>query len=138
MVNYIKKVFLHSSGRSKEAVKGVALSVLAKLVYVISSFLIVHLTIDYVNPTQYGIWLTLSSIVGWVVLFDLGLGNGFRNRFAEAKADGNAELAKSYLSTTYLFSNTINKLLSFPKYFLLYYYVNHKCFISHYLNWVMI
>ena len=25
-----------------------------------------------------------------------------------------------------------------PKYFLLYYYVNHKCFISHYLNWVMI
>lgn len=112
MVNYIKKVFLHSSGRSKEAVKGVALSVVAKLVYVISSFLIVPLTIDYVNPTQYGIWLTLSSIVGWVVLFDLGLGNGFRNRFAEAKADGNAELAKSYLSTTY-FAVTLLVLVVF-------------------------
>ena len=45
---------------------------------------------------------------------------------------------KFYLGTTYLFSNTTNKLLSFPKYFLLYYYVNHKCFISHNLNWVMI
>ena len=45
---------------------------------------------------------------------------------------------KFYLGTTYLFSNTTNKLLGFSKYFLLYYYVNHKCFISHYLNWVMI
>ena len=31
-----------------------------------------------------------------------------------------------------------NKLLGFPKCFLLYYSVNHKYFISHYLNWVMI
>ena len=28
--------------------------------------------------------------------------------------------------------------MGFPKYFLLYYYVNHKCFIYHYLNWVII
>ena len=104
--------FVNSSGRSKEAVKGVALSVLAKMVYVVSSFLIVPLTIDYVNPTQYGIWLTLSSIVGWVVLFDLGLGNGFRNRFAEAKADGNMELARCYLSTTY-FAVTVLILVVF-------------------------
>ena len=41
---------------------------------------------------------------------------------------------KFYLSTTYLFSNTINKLLSFHKYFFPYYYVNHKCFMSYYLN----
>lgn len=91
----------NSSGRSKEAVKGVVLSVVAKMIYIISSFLIVPLTIDYVNPTQYGIWLTMSSIISWITLFDMGLGNGFRNRFAEAKAEGNIELAKCYLSTTY-------------------------------------
>ena len=28
---------------------------------------------------------------------------------------------------------TTNELLGFPKYFLLYYYVNYKYFISHYL-----
>ena len=33
---------------------------------------------------------------------------------------------------------TTNELLGFPKYFLLYYSINHKYFISHYLNWVMI
>ena len=33
---------------------------------------------------------------------------------------------------------TTNKLLGFSKYFLLYYSINHKYFISHYLNWIII
>lgn len=103
----IQEKFSGASERSKEAVKGVVLSIVGKMISVFSSLLIVPLTIDYVNPTQYGIWLTLSSIVGWVSLFDLGLGNGFRNKFAEAKADGNLELAKQYLSTTYFSVTTI-------------------------------
>src|SRR6476659_4426679 len=65
------------------------------------SFILVPLTIRYVNPTQYGIWLTLSSIVGWFSFFDIGFGNGLRNKFAEAIAKGNTALAKIYISTTY-------------------------------------
>ena len=42
------------------------------------------------------------------------------------------------ISLSIIGHHTTNKLLGFLKYFLLYYYVNHKCFISHYLNWVMI
>src|SRR6476646_9497261 len=65
------------------------------------SFILVPLTIRYVNPTQYGIWLTLSSIVAWFSFFDIGFGNGLRNKFAEAIAKGDTELAKIYISTTY-------------------------------------
>ena len=101
IIDRYKDKLLQSSERSKEAIKGVVLSIIAKMISVLSSLLIVPLTIDYVNPTQYGIWLTLSSIIAWVTFFDLGLGNGFRNKFAEAKAKGNMELARSYLSTTY-------------------------------------
>ena len=101
MMRSIKNRLSLHSNRSKEAFKGVVLSVLAKMISVLSLLLIVPLTIDYVNPTQYGIWLTLSSIISWVTFFDLGLGNGFRNKFAEAKAKGKMELARSYLSTTY-------------------------------------
>jgi O-antigen/teichoic acid export membrane protein len=54
-----------------------------------------------VNPTQYGIWLTLSSIVAWFSFFDIGFGNGLRNKFAEAIAKGDTGLAKIYISTTY-------------------------------------
>lgn len=100
-IKYLIERYSKSSGRSKEAARNIVLSFFAKGISVISSLLIVPLTIHYVNPTQYGIWLTLSSIIGWVTFFDLGLGNGFRNRFVEAKAQEDLELAKNYLSTTY-------------------------------------
>ena len=100
-INYLKERYSKSSGRSKEATRNIIISFLAKGVSVASSLLIVPLTIHYVNPTQYGIWLTLSSIIGWVAFFDLGLGNGLKNRFAEARAKENNELAREYLSTTY-------------------------------------
>lgn len=59
------------------------------------------MTIDYIDPDRYGIWLTISSIVGWIVFFDLGLGNGFRNHFVKARAANDTELCRKYVSTTY-------------------------------------
>lgn len=91
-----------SSDRSREAVWNIALSLCTKCVTVLVSLLLVPLAIGYVNPSQYGIWLTLTSVTGWIAFVDLGLGNGFRNRFAEARARGEMELAREYLSTSYL------------------------------------
>jgi O-antigen/teichoic acid export membrane protein len=93
--------------RSKEAVKNIGMTVGAKSIGIVSSLLVVPMTINYINPTQYGIWITLSSIIGWIAFFDLGLGNGFRNRFAQAKAEGNLLLARQYLSTTYVAISSI-------------------------------
>lgn len=93
--------FTHSSERSKDIVKNVIMSTGAKGATVIASLLLVPMTINYINPTQYGIWLALSSVIGMVSLFDLGLGNGFRNRFTEAKAKSDFETARQLLSTTY-------------------------------------
>ena len=106
-INYLIERYSKSSGRSKEAARNIVLSFFAKGISVASSLLIVPLTIHYVNPTQYGIWLTLSSIIGWVAFFDLGLGNGLRNRFAEAKARGEMELARQYVSTAYFAVSSI-------------------------------
>lgn len=91
----------NSSGRSKEAMRNIVLSFIARGVSMVCSLLIVPVTIHYVNPTRYGIWLTLSSIISWIQLFDFGLGNGLRNKFAEAMADDDKDLAKQYVSTTY-------------------------------------
>ena len=89
------------SGRSAQATKHIIISLFSRGVGILCSLIVVPLTINYVNPTQYGIWLTISSIIAWVAFFDLGLANGFRNKFAEAKALGNDTLAREYLSTTY-------------------------------------
>lgn len=92
---------LNSSSRTGKSVKNIIISMFSKCVSILVSFLIVPLTISYLNPTQYGIWLTISSIIAWIAYFDLGLGNGFRNCFAKAKAQGDIHLAKQYVSTTY-------------------------------------
>jgi O-antigen/teichoic acid export membrane protein len=65
------------------------------------SLLLVPLTIHYINPTRYGVWLTLSSIISWFSFFDIGLGNGLRNNLTEAIAKNQYELARNYVSTTY-------------------------------------
>ena len=93
--------YKQSGERSKKSVVNIILSFGAKGISIITQLLIVPMTINYVNPTQYGIWLTLSSIIAWIGFFDLGFGNGMRNKVAEAKAKGDIELAKSYVSTTY-------------------------------------
>jgi O-antigen/teichoic acid export membrane protein len=53
------------------------------------------------GAAEYGIWLTLSSVLAWINYFDVGLGNGLRNRFAESIARGEHEMARIYVSTTY-------------------------------------
>jgi len=66
-----------------------------------SNFFIVPLALNYLNPTRYGIWLTLTSIIGWVNFLDVGLGNGLRNKLAESIAAEDPLLARTYVSTTY-------------------------------------
>lgn len=87
--------------RSINARKNILASLLIRGGSIIISLLFVPLTIDYINPGRYGIWLTLSSIVGWFGFFDIGFGNGLRNKFAEAVAKDQHDLARIYVSTTY-------------------------------------
>lgn len=101
MINKIKSLVTSGDERSVQAKKNIAMSLVNKVIAIFISLAIIPITIDYLNPEQYGIWLTLSSIVAWLSFFDVGLGHGFRNRFAEAKAHGDIELARKYVSTTY-------------------------------------
>ena len=69
---------------------------------IVVSFVSVPITFDYLDKTSYGVWLTLSSLLTLVSLLDIGIGNGLRNRFAEAVSKQDYQLARSYLSTAYL------------------------------------
>src|SRR6476620_8275245 len=87
--------------RSVKAKKNIVVSFFLKGISIAISLIFVPLTINYINPSRYGIWLTLSSIVSWFSFFDIGLSQGLRNKFAEAKAKGDDTLAQVYVSTTY-------------------------------------
>lgn len=97
----IKDFFSQGNQRSIEAKKNILGTVIIKGISIIISLLMVPITIHYINTTQYGIWLTLSSIIGWFSFFDIGFGNGLRNKFTESVANGDHEKARIYVSTTY-------------------------------------
>jgi O-antigen/teichoic acid export membrane protein len=92
-----------SSGheRSVRTKKNILSAMLIKCVSIVISFLLIPLALNYLNPVKYGIWLTLTSVIGWFTFFDLGLGNGLRNRLAEAFAKNDRQLARIYISTSY-------------------------------------
>lgn len=99
---YIKdKLFGAGSQRSAAIKRNIVSSVVLRIVGIAISLQLVPMTIHYVNPTRYGLWLTLSSIVVWLSYFDMGFGHGYRNCFAEAVARNDVNLAKQLTSTTY-------------------------------------
>ena len=98
---------ISKNSRTLNLQKNVILSFVLKGISIGISFLLVPLTLNYLESERYGLWLTLSSIIGWASLFDIGLGNGFRNKFAEAIAVKNDSLAKTYVSTTFALLNII-------------------------------
>jgi len=87
--------------RSVKTKKNIFTSLLIKCVSIVISFLLIPLALDYLNPVKYGIWITLTSVIGWFTFFDIGLGNGLRNKLAEALAKGNKVMARTYISTSY-------------------------------------
>lgn len=98
---FLTRFITNGHERSVKAKKNIVSSVIIKGLSIGISFISLPITLNYVDTATYGVWLTLSSVVAWFAFFDIGLTQGFRNRFAEALAIGNNELARIYVSTTY-------------------------------------
>lgn len=92
---------MHLDVRTAKAVKNIAASVLLKGGSIAISLLLVPLTLSYLNKYEYGVWLTLSSVLSWIYILDIGLGNGLRNKLTEAITLNDWKLAKIYVSTTF-------------------------------------
>jgi O-antigen/teichoic acid export membrane protein len=110
--------------RSRKIIKNILLSFGVKGGSIGISLLLVPMTINYISPVQYGIWLTISSIIGWMNFFDIGLGNGLRNKLTSALAQGEIYEAKIYVSTTYAALILISSVL-----------VIMFCLITPLINW---
>lgn len=96
----IKRLF-QGDARTVKANKNILASATIKVADTLVYFLLVPLTLGYLNSYEYGIWLTLNSILAWINSFDIGLGNGLRNKLAAAIAEGDKKKARTYVSTTF-------------------------------------
>lgn len=76
-------------------------AVVYKAVAMVASFLAIPLMIRYLGQEQFGVWSTLLTLMSWIVFFDLGIGNGLRNKVAEALAKNDKAEAARYIASGY-------------------------------------
>ncbi len=77
-------------------------SFLAKALNILISFLSVPLTIHYLGSERYGVWLTISSLLTWMMLTDFGLsGNALVNVLADSSGRDDFETARQYTSSAF-------------------------------------
>jgi O-antigen/teichoic acid export membrane protein len=65
------------------------------------NFFVIPVTLSLLSTDKYGIWITLQSVFSWITLFDIGIGNGLRNKLAIALSQKDMLNAKKYISTGY-------------------------------------
>jgi O-antigen/teichoic acid export membrane protein len=97
--------------RTSNYLTQVRLSFIFKALAILASFLLIPIMIDYLGVELYGVWSTILSIVSWIVLFDLGIGNGLRNKLAESIAKKDIEMTNKVISTSYILIGAISLLL---------------------------
>ena len=59
------------------------------------------------NQVVLGIWYTILSVLNWVILFDLGLGQGLRNQLPEAIEEKDSKKIRECISTTYIIMTAV-------------------------------
>lgn len=96
----------------KDIYFNISLSIIFKGLTVLGNLLLIPLTIDILNKETFGIWVTISTILISLTLFDLGITNGLRNRLVQTFENRNGDLSKKYISTAYTLVSLIALFLS--------------------------
>ncbi len=116
--------FLNSGNqRTIQIKKNVAGSILMRGIGMMIGFIQVPITLNYLQPTAYGIWVTIGSFITLFSFFDIGLSNGLRNNLAKAIAEKDNKLARTYTSLTYLLVSGIVSIIYFV-FLLIYPHIN--------------
>lgn len=97
----IAKLGVSENTRSSLLKKNISLVFLFKLLSILISFYIIPLSLELLGKEKYGIWLTVSSIIGWLSFFDLGLTNGLKNELGKSFAINDLDAAKKDISSAF-------------------------------------
>ena len=85
----------------KKLTKDTLLVLIGKGILFTSYYFSVPFLIKLLGLEIYGFWITISSILSWVYILDLGVGNSLRNIIVGLKKENNTIEIREHVSTTY-------------------------------------
>jgi O-antigen/teichoic acid export membrane protein len=89
----------------------VVINALTKTVNILVNLALVPLLLSFLGVEKYGVWITIYSVVSWMNMFDLGLGNGLRLELTKAFSKNRNKEIKKLISTAYLIIGSISLAL---------------------------
>ena len=87
---------------NRRILKNIGVSMIMKPISMFLSFVYTPMALAFLGDKKYGIWAIVLNIISWINFFDIGIGNGLRNKLAEAVARDDKESAQKYVSTAYV------------------------------------
>lgn len=85
----------------KRIVSNIGISMLMKPISMLLGMVYTPIALAFLGDEKYGVWTIILNIVSWINYFDIGIGNGLRNKLTEAIATNDTRSAKTYVSTAY-------------------------------------
>jgi len=77
-------------------------SFISKALTIVTSFVSVPLTVHYLGPERYGVWLTIGSLLTWMSMTDFGIaGNALVNLLADAHGKEDKRLACQHAASAF-------------------------------------
>lgn len=89
------------NNRSARATKNTYAMLAIRGIGILISLVYVPLMLSILDKATYGILLTITTLIQWSSFFDVGLGNGLRNRLTESIAVNDIRRCKELVSTSY-------------------------------------
>ena len=74
MITKITELLNLKNSRNRNLAKNIGFTTLGQFGSLLLSLIILPVSLSLIPVQEYGVWLTISSILTWVGYFDLGLG----------------------------------------------------------------
>lgn len=85
--------------RNRRILQASLSAIVCKGCVLLSNAVSIPITVRYLGPEQFGLWVTISTTFALLILLDLGISNVMTNRLSEAYALADKDLAARYATT---------------------------------------
>jgi O-antigen/teichoic acid export membrane protein len=107
LIHPLKSKYL-SDHKTISLLKSIGLTSLYRGASAAINFVCVPILLKALGINDYGLWITISTLLSWLLFFDFGISAGLQNKIVHTIAIGEIKQTKTLISSTYLLIATIS------------------------------